>query len=216
MTPNEFDDLLRRRADAAGITVLPDTAAKLRVYFGLLARWNARTNLTALPLESPTDLTFDRLFIEPIAASNALTDLPGAVWFDLGSGGGSPAIPLVIVRHDLRLTMIEVRQKKAAFLREVVRTLGLNAAVDSRRYEDVAVAAAGTAALVTARAVRTSPDFWRAVRRLLVDRGIAAVFGGEQPADAGDAFEWLPRVNLAAEPGSHLIRGRYVPRETLG
>ncbi len=214
LTADAFDARLRARAAAAGLSVEPETIVKLREYFGLLARWNARINLTALPLRSPTSRTFDRLFIEPLAASTALAGLPGTRWFDLGSGGGSPAVPLAIARPELRLTMVEVRQKKAAFLREVARTLGLNADVEDRRYEEVADASAGLAALVTSRAVRTTPEFWQAVQRLLQPGGVVAIFGGERTADAGDEIEWFPNVKLAAEPGSWLLRGRYVPRGT--
>ena len=51
----------------------------LEAYFRLLTQWNAKINLTALPLEAPTDETFDRLLVEPLAAAPQL---------ELGSDGG--------------------------------------------------------------------------------------------------------------------------------
>ena len=87
----------------------------LEAYFQLLTQWNAKINLTALPLDPPTDETFDRLLVEPLAASKQIPTHTPSVWFDLGSGGGSPAIPLKIARPALRLTMIESKERKSAF-----------------------------------------------------------------------------------------------------
>ena len=104
----------------------------------LLAQWNARINLTALPLDPPTDETFDRLLVEPLAASRQIPTHTPNVWFDLGSGGGSPAIPLKIARPALRLTMIDSKERNGAFLREVIRTLGLaDSVVQTARFEEI-------------------------------------------------------------------------------
>jgi 16S rRNA (guanine527-N7)-methyltransferase len=44
---------------------------------------------------------------------------------DFGSGAGLPGIPIKIVRPEMRLTLLESRQRRASFLRAVVRGLGL-------------------------------------------------------------------------------------------
>lgn len=141
MTSTEFKARLTDRASRANVVFSAEMLQPLEAYFSILSRWNARMNLTALPLESPTNETFDRLLIEPLAAAACVPD-GGGVWFDLGSGGGSPAIPLKIARPSLRLVMIESRARKAAFLREAVRTLGLrDSTVENARFEDVAIRA---------------------------------------------------------------------------
>src|SRR5207302_1163702 len=114
----------RTRAARADLSIDGREIAALEAYFRLLARWNATINLTALPLAEPTNETFDRLFVEPLTAAPFVLDA-GQVWFDLGSGGGSPALPLKIARPSLRLTMVESKSRKAAFLREATRQLGL-------------------------------------------------------------------------------------------
>src|SRR5438093_34314 len=115
MTSIEFRSRLAGRAKRAGVAV-PDRALELlEAYWRLLGRWNPRINLTALPLDPPTDATFDRLFVEPLAAASFLhrsrTGVgPGSdpvKWVDLGSGGGSPAIPLKIAQPYWALTMVE-------------------------------------------------------------------------------------------------------------
>ena len=81
--------LLRMIAERARLR--PEQVEKLCAYFGLLAKWNKRLNLTALSVDPPTDEAIDRLLVEPAMAIQAVesTDLS---LIDLGSGGGSPAV----------------------------------------------------------------------------------------------------------------------------
>src|SRR6185312_5103916 len=97
-----------------------------------------------------------RLFIEPLAAARVIDD-SWTPWVDVGSGGGSPAIPLKLVRPALNLTLVESKARKAAFLREVVRELGLTgASVETSRFEELASRpeAQASTGLLTLRAVR--------------------------------------------------------------
>src|SRR5215470_11027737 len=111
-------ELLEERARAAHIALSPQVATRLERYFELLSHWNRTINLTSLPLEPPTDQSIDRLLIEPLKAVALLAPAVN-VWLDLGSGGGSPAIPLQIAYPAPQLFMVESRERKAAFLREV-------------------------------------------------------------------------------------------------
>ena len=113
MTSLEFRDRLARRTRRAKAPITLAMLEPLEAYFRLLTQWNAKINLTALPLDPPTDETFDRLLVEPLAASKQIPTHAPSVWFDLGSGGGSPAIPLKIARPALRLTMVESKERKA-------------------------------------------------------------------------------------------------------
>ena len=57
---------------------------------------------------------------------------------DVGSGGGSPAFRWRWRSVQVRLTMVEVKARKSAFLREAVRQLGLDGrAVETSRYEEL-------------------------------------------------------------------------------
>jgi len=141
----------------------------LERYYSLLQRWNTRINLTALPLDGFPAATLDRLIVEPVAAAKWVKDA-SSTWFDLGSGGGSPAIPLKVMRPALRLAMVESRGRKAAFLREVVRTLELDGtAVFSQRAEELAAepVAHAKADVVSVRAVRMDDELVRAAMTLL-------------------------------------------------
>jgi 16S rRNA (guanine527-N7)-methyltransferase len=176
VTSREFRERLSRRARKARVVVPEQALAPLEAYYRLLAKWNVKINLTALPLQAPTDATFDRLFIEPLLAAELIPDVPGT-WFDLGSGGGSPALPLKMVRSSLSLTLVESKTRKAAFLREVVRALKLpGTEVANMRFQELPTPMQ-PADLVTVRAVRLDRTLLDESARLLRVGGHMLFFG---------------------------------------
>ena len=176
MTAPSLPARIRRRATTAGLALSGKQIEDLAAYCVLLERWNRRMNLTALPLRDFPDPTLDRLLLEPLGAARYLGEVPPCCWLDLGSGGGSPAIPIKLARPGLRLTMVESRSRKAAFLREVVRSLELNdAEVFEGRIESLSEGWTGLVDLLTVRAVRadaallgTSSEILRRGGRLLL------------------------------------------------
>lgn len=136
-----------------GVTLTQDQLARLGDYLARLLAMNERVNLTAVtdPISVWTRHALDGLSIVP-----ALAELPaGAEVLDVGSGGGVPGIPLAIARPDLRVTLLEATQKKAIFLADVARALGLdNVSVIAERAEQVQDSElTGAFDAVTARAV---------------------------------------------------------------
>ena len=142
-------------------------------YFELLQRWNRTINLTSL---SDPDEAIDRLLLEPVAASAALRS--AARLIDLGSGGGSPAIPLALAGSASLLVMVESRSRKAAFLREASRELGLTAVVENARFEDVSLRAKYRESMdiVSIRAVRLDAAAFAAAASFLSPGGRVALF----------------------------------------
>ena len=137
MTSRAFQDRLLKRARKTGCSVSPVMAGQLEQYFLLLARWNAKINLTAFNLREPRDEAFDRLLIEPAVAAQYLPQHAVSV-IDIGSGSGSPAIPLRLVAPQVRLTMVESKTRKAVFLLEALRHLGIgDASVETARFEQL-------------------------------------------------------------------------------
>jgi 16S rRNA (guanine527-N7)-methyltransferase len=207
VTSLEFRDRLARRARRAKALVTLAMLDPLEAYFRLLTQWNAKINLTALPLESPTDEAFDRLLVEPLAAAKQVPDTSGN-WFDLGSGGGSPAIPLKIARPSLRLTMIESKERKSAFLREAVRVLALaESTVATERFEETASQAknAGHVDVITVRAVKLDHLLFEAAEKLLSARGQLLLFRPAHAASPDPAgFKRLSTVPLIDSPQTFL------------
>jgi 16S rRNA (guanine527-N7)-methyltransferase len=120
-------------AQRAGLqTFAPGTAARFETYLGLLLKWNAKLNLTAI--REPEDI-LQRHFLECIFAAQQLPpDIKTLL--DFGSGGGFPGIPIALCCPEIHVTLGESQSKKAAFLREAVRTLNLsNATVYGGRVE---------------------------------------------------------------------------------
>jgi 16S rRNA (guanine527-N7)-methyltransferase len=119
---------------AAGIRGLPSAAGQQFLdLMNLLLRWNARLNLTAI--RTPEEI-LRRHFIEGAFVAQNLPEELGTL-LDFGSGAGFPGIPIAICRPGLRVTLAESQAKKAAFLREAVRVLGISAEVYHGRVESL-------------------------------------------------------------------------------
>jgi 16S rRNA (guanine527-N7)-methyltransferase len=191
----EFRRRLIDRSVSLNASLAAPQVDQLQLYFELLVRWNRRINLTALPLEPLVDETLDRLFIEPLAAARYVQATP-LTWFDIGSGGGSPAVPLRVLRPETRLTMVEARAKKAAFLREVARELNLaNVNVVNLRLEDWSPIF-HSAQLVTTRALRIDAKLLSLFRRFMSTDGQLFLFGTAPASVLTDTFQEAKRVAL--------------------
>ncbi len=145
----------------------------LAEYVELLRKWNRKINLTSLGIDPPTKDAIDRLIVEPVNASR-FVEHPDVRIVDLGTGGGSPAIPFRIQLPDASLRMVESRSRKCAFLREAVRTLGLkNAEVEESRFEFLTrnEALHSSADLITLRAVRLDDQLVALIRFILTPNG---------------------------------------------
>lgn len=174
---------VRSQAVIAGLTLSPVEVSRLELYFRLLSHWNRRINLTALQLEPVSDEAIQRLLVEPLAAARFVEDSPFD-WFDLGSGGGSPAFPLKIVRPRVKLRLVEARSRKAAFLREVARELEFpEVDVINERIEALALRPefVKAADLITVRGVRMDSATVMAARQLLRDEGQLLLFSKSGP-----------------------------------
>jgi len=153
----------------------------LASYVDLMVKWNRKTNLTALALEPPSDEAIDRLIVEPVVASSLLLNSDAAT-VDLGSGGGSPAIPLRIQLPSLRMRMVESRSMKCAFIREAIRKLELsNTSVEESRFELLPGLAnlKKSADAITIRAVRIDADLVDLMKFLLKPGGYIYRFASQ-------------------------------------
>ena len=116
---------------------LPEAPAalcsQLSTYLDLLLKWNARTNLTAI--RSPEEIVV-RHFGESLFAAHHLSTLTPTL-LDFGSGAGFPGVPIALLRPDIAVTLAESQHKKATFLREAVRTLGLPIEIWPARVESM-------------------------------------------------------------------------------
>lgn len=115
-----------------------DLAERLLVYLKELVRWNQAYNLTAV--RDPCDMVSKHLLDSLVV----LPHLHGQRLIDVGSGAGLPGIPLALADPTREFVLLDSNGKKAAFMRHVVRTLGLaQVEVVHARVEDYARTAGG-------------------------------------------------------------------------
>ena len=169
---------------------------QFEAYLSLILRWNARINLTAT---RDAEGILSRHFVESILCARAL---PAgiATLLDFGSGAGFPGIPIALCRPEIAVTLAESQGKKAAFLQEAIRILGISAKVHDQRAESLSA----QFDCVTLRAVDRMPQAVKAASLLVAPHGwlvlmtTRAELAGLQTI-AGTNFSW-PKV--LALPGS--------------
>lgn len=205
MSLRDIAEVLADRAAHAGLTLPEPLAGRLTVYFQLLSHWNQKINLTSL---SNPDEAVDRLLLEPAAAAARLPRSSSLI--DLGSGGGSPAIPLALTLGVSRLVMVESRTRKAAFLREAVRELALPAVVETDRFEIISQQDRYRHGfdLLSVRAVRIDASTLSSIADLLVSGGRAALFRSPEAEDPPPglpaALHWTGTTTLVPSSRSVL------------
>jgi 16S rRNA (guanine527-N7)-methyltransferase len=148
----------------------------LLAYLALLVKWNATYNLTAVrdPAEMVVKHLLDSLVIAPFVGERLA---------DVGTGPGLPGIPLALVRPDLQVSLIESAGKKARFMREAVRTLGLGDRVAVHAVRAEQAPGSGSHDCLTARAFGTLAHIIEVGGHLLVPGGRLLAMKGRRPDD---------------------------------
>lgn len=227
MTSREFQDRLARRARRAGVTVGAELAARLETYYRLLTTWNSKINLAGLALSDAAPEALDRLLIEPVVAARHIP--AGAErMLDVGSGGGSPAIPLALSVAGLQLLMVEAKTRKSVFLREAIRALAMaDADVVTARFEELLARPSLHEAhdVVTIRAVRIESRILMTLQAFIRPGGLLLLFRGSGAAEPTAAvtppLTWKATYPLLESLRSRLVVlekrgvGRSVPRGTV-
>ena len=212
MSVRELRERIRRRARREEAILTPSVAEGLERYYLLLAKWNARINLTAfrLPPEGD-DEAIDRLLIEPLLAAQHLPARTTTV-MDVGSGGGSPAIPLKLAMPGISLRMVESKVRKAVFLRQAVRELALtDTVVETSRYEELLSRPELHEALdvITIRAVRLETRTLMNLQAFLRPGGKLLLFRSAGKHDLEDSppppLAWMATYPLVDSLHSKLV-----------
>ena len=152
---------------------------QIQQYIALLLIWNDKINLTAI--RDPLEVLY-RHFCESMYGA-VVIPLEKCRLADVGSGAGFPGLPIKIIRPELDLVLVESNIKKATFLTEVVRELGLESVrVLVRRFEELSEELAPVD-VVCARALGDFEPFleWASSPTLGTER-IALWIGGQDTA----------------------------------
>ena len=158
------------------------TASRLEAYLGLLAKWNAAYNLTAV--RGPAQMRLQHLadclaVIEPLRRQLGAGE-PARI-LDVGSGGGLPGVVLAIADPAWDVTCVDAVGKKVAFVRQVAGELALpNLRAQHARVEALEAAPFD---VITSRAFGSLADFVRWTRPRLAARGVWMAMKGRRPDD---------------------------------
>jgi 16S rRNA (guanine527-N7)-methyltransferase len=175
-------------------------AEKFAAYGNLLLRWNTRLSLTSIRDEGAL---IERHLMEGLFAA---VHLPVQVTsaLDFGSGTGIPGIPVALYRSDVRVTLAESQRKKAAFLQEASRLLGLDCVVHAERAETLPIASFGA---VCMRAVDKTDEMLPQAIHLLDPHGVLCLMFGRQSPELGPRWKWT-RFELPGSSARVLHIGR--------
>ncbi|HEY5176789.1 MAG TPA: 16S rRNA (guanine(527)-N(7))-methyltransferase RsmG [Terriglobales bacterium] len=194
-------------------TLAPRLLEALQRYLDLLLRWNARVNLTAVrdPEKIVTRHFGESLFAGRVLLRAGREGAAAALTLaDVGSGAGFPGIPMKLFAPGIELTLIESHNKKAVFLREVVRSLGLDRAqVFCGRAEHWTK----TADLVTLRAVEQFERALPVAAKLVAEDGrLGLLIGARQDSATqqvlGGNWRWEESVSVPGTEARVVIAAR--------
>lgn len=189
------------------------TRERLSIYHALLEKWNPAINLVSRK-------TLENAWSRHFADSAQLAELAprlenkGALWADLGSGGGFPGMVCAIIcaetRPDMQFTLVEADSRKAAFLRTVSRETQVNVRVLVSRIEDTPPLSAD---ILTARALAPLTGLLSHASRHLALNGICLFPKGEtwqkEHRDALERFRFHSKTHISRiDPASVILEVR--------
>jgi 16S rRNA (guanine527-N7)-methyltransferase len=154
----------------------PFTHGQVKLYMTYLAelkKWNKVYSLTSLRTDEDIII---KHFLDSLLYLKALPEGDIRV-MDVGSGAGFPGIPIKIMRPEIVMCLLEPSRKKANFLRNIVKLLGLEAVeIIENRIEDMkqpfAVDVAVTRALFAIKEFSEKAlPFVKAGGRLILSKG---------------------------------------------
>lgn len=182
--------------------------SSIQTYLELLLKWNAKLNLTAI--RDPEEV-ISRHFGESLFAAKRLfpAGSSNGTAIDIGSGPGFPGLPLKLWNPSLELTLIESNQRKATFLREVIRALNFDSiSVLAARAETVSL----RADLVTFRAVERFEKILPVACNLVRHGGRIAILIGDAQVDPTKQIlpnvKWQPATPIPLSKNGRLLIGQ--------
>ena len=184
-----------------------DQIAKIESYLALLLKWNAKINLTAV---RDANEIVTRHFGESLFAARQFFPSGGSSLsaIDVGSGAGFPGLPMKLWAPLLELTLVESNHRKATFLREAVRALGLSSvSVRSDRAEAIS----DQADLVTFRAVERFEQILPVAINLVESGGRIGLLIGETQVEVATSLApevcWTAPIRIPSSSNRVVLIG---------
>jgi len=186
--------LLHRGLVLIGTQLTPAQLSALKVYSSELLRWAQRANVTGFRSE---EAIVREGFLRSLTYRAAFEPVPGIRAVDIGSGAGFPGLVLKVCYPGLEMVLVESARRRAAFLRHLIRRLGLSGirCLQARAEELHGDAEhRGRYQLAFARALGALPDVVSLAEPFLSPGGRLILHMGRRAAEALPAM----RARLAA------------------
>lgn len=131
----------------------------------LILEWNPRINLTGFRDRE----SVENILIGESALALHVVRMEGKEVLDFGSGAGIPGLVWAICNPSIRLTSLEVRQKKIAFQKEAIRSLRLDVRIISGRFPEAVRGEEFD--WIVSRAIRFDPVLWKIAENMVRSQG---------------------------------------------
>ncbi len=148
----DFKGRLKEGLDHLELSLPDDSIRSLEIYFNELKKWGGKINLIAR--SSSDEEILENHFIDSLTILPLLEKTDSHL-LDVGTGAGFPGLVCKTVLSDLKVTLVEPRQKRVSFLRHITRTLGLQdvTVLDCRIEDEARLPSASSFTHITSRAV---------------------------------------------------------------
>lgn len=203
---NPAPDDVRHRAERLGRPVTRSEAASLALYLDQLIKWNRKMNLVG---KSDWRAVFDTLVVDSLHLADFLSGLalPGKpLTLDLGAGAGLPGIPLRILWQPGEYHLVEVREKRALFMRSALGRLGIEhtRVVHGRAEDALATLGRDHADIVLSRAFMPWRELLDFVRPMLGT--CLVILSNHPPPQAPDLPQGWRLADSASYPAAGTTR----------
>jgi 16S rRNA (guanine527-N7)-methyltransferase len=190
-----------------GVDASEGLSEMIRVYMSTLSQWNSKVSLTTVT--DPEEVVRFH-FGESLFAVSKMNIVKGRL-ADIGTGPGFPGIPIRMVSPDIHLTLVESNSKKAAFLCEVARKLGLpGISVIRQRMEEIGAGQVEDFDFITARALGKYEDLLKwSKSHLAPDGRIVLWLGSEESREISSTpgWKWQDSVMIPGSRSRFLLSG---------
>lgn len=182
MTPRDLADLNRAQFQQgleriSGLLLTDAQASALHAHYQELRLWNRRLSLIG---PGTLDEVLERHYGESLAPLSMIPPTCREV-LDLGSGAGFPGLVLAAMLPSARVTLIEARERKWAFLRSAARRASLPVqCLNARISHSPPDGVAGKLDLLTARALKLPTEQLEALAERLTPEGQMLFWVGQE------------------------------------